>query len=234
MSIHGMMTTATSRANVISQRAASRMTDLITALEVLSIYAGILLYIWRWQFSYPRTWIVLLCGVVASHLLHRDTLERLGLTFHNLRAGSQVILPLATALCLPVFFYGLWSGRLIALPPTRRVLTSFAAYSLWCLFQQYVMQSYFHNRLMSLLPNRHTSSLLVAVMFGAAHIPNPILMIATTGGGFILAEVFARHRSILPLALAQAVGGFMIAALSPASLIHNMRVGPGYFFFGLR
>jgi membrane protease YdiL (CAAX protease family) len=86
---------------------------------------------------------------------------------------------------------------------------------------------------MSLLRNRHLISTMVALMFGAAHIPNPILMIATTAGGFLLAEVFARHRNIWPLALTQTVGGFLIAALSPASLIHNMRVGPGYFFFGL-
>jgi membrane protease YdiL (CAAX protease family) len=87
---------------------------------------------------------------------------------------------------------------------------------------------------MRLASNHHVSCLFVALMFGAAHIPNPILMVATTLGGFILAEVFARHRNVYPLALAQTVGGFLIAALSPTSLIHNMRVGPGYFLFGLR
>jgi membrane protease YdiL (CAAX protease family) len=71
-------------------------------------------------------------------------------------------------------------------------------------------------------------------MFGSAHIPNPILMTATTLAGFIFAEIFARHRNIWPLALVQALGGFLLAAVSPVSLMHNMRVGPGYFFFGLR
>ena len=110
----------------------------------------------------------------------------------------------------------------------------FLAYGSWCLAQQYLAQSYFHHRLMSLIRNRHLSSLLVAVMFGSAHIPNPILMAATTIGGFIFAETFARYRNIWPLALAQAVGGLLVAALTPAALIHNMRVGPGYFFWGLR
>ena len=91
----------------------------------------------------------------------------------------------------------------------------------------------FHHRLESLSPNGHLNSALVALIFGAAHIPKPILMVATTLSGFLLAETFARHRSIFPLAQAQAVGSFLIAALSPASLIHNMRVGPGYFFVGL-
>jgi membrane protease YdiL (CAAX protease family) len=87
---------------------------------------------------------------------------------------------------------------------------------------------------MKAVRNRHLSSLLVGILFGSAHIPNPILMVATTVAGFVFAEVFARHRNIWPIALAQAVGGLLIAAVSPASLIHNMRVGPGYLFFGLR
>jgi membrane protease YdiL (CAAX protease family) len=96
------------------------------------------------------------------------------------------------------------------------------------------MQSYFHHRLTSVIENRHLTSLLVAIMFGGTHIPNPILIVATSVGGFMLAEIFARHRNIWPLALAQTVGGILIAVVSPASLIHNMRVGPGYFFYGIR
>jgi membrane protease YdiL (CAAX protease family) len=71
-------------------------------------------------------------------------------------------------------------------------------------------------------------------MFGAAHIPNLILMIATLVAGFVFAEVFARHRNIWPLALAQAVGGFLLAAVAPDALIHHMRIGPGYFFYRIR
>ena len=96
------------------------------------------------------------------------------------------------------------------------------------------MQSYFHHRLMSLIDNHHLNALLVAIMFGGTHLPNPILIVATTVGGFMLAEIFAHHRNIWPLALAQWVGGLLIAAVSPQSLIHNMRVGPGYFLYGIR
>ena len=220
-----------------SASGASSQTTLIRlgiALEVSTVYAGILLYIWRWQFTYPRAWMALLALVLASHVAHRDSLHDLGLTLLELRASAQAALPLATALFVPVAIYGLASGKLLPLAPGVKTIASFAGYGLWCVFQQYLTQSYFHNRLMRLTSSRHVSSLCVALMFGAAHIPNPILMVATTLGGFILAEVFARHRNIYPLALAQTVGGFLIAAISPASLIHNMRVGPGYFFFGLQ
>jgi hypothetical protein len=231
MKIHLMSTTA-SQSVVDSSRTAWRR--LATALEVLFVYAGILLYIWRWQFTYPHAWMALLAFVLASHFVHRDSVEQLGLTLRGLRSSAQTILPLAVALFVPGVMYGFASGKLLPTAPGTRTLVSFAGYGLWSLFQQYLTQSYFHNRLLRLVQDRHVSSLLVALMFGGAHIPNPILMIATTFGGFILAEVFARSRNIYPLALAHTVGGFLIAALSPAALIHNMRVGPGYFFFELR
>ena len=87
---------------------------------------------------------------------------------------------------------------------------------------------------MLVIRNRHVSSALVGIMFSATHIPNLILMVATLVAGFVFAEVFARHRNIWPLALAQAVGGLLLAAVSPDALIHHMRVGPGYFFYGIR
>jgi len=227
-----LMSTAASQSVVASNHAA--WVRLAAALEVLLVYAGILLYIWRWQFTFPRAWVALLAFVLASHAAHRDSLQQLGLTLGGLRSSAQTILPLAVALFLPIAIYGLGSGKLLLAVPSTRTLISFAGYGLWSLFQQYLTQSYFHNRLMHFIDNRHLSSLVVALMFGGAHIPNPILMVATTVGSFILAEVFARHRNIYPLALAHTVGGFLIAALSPAALIHNMRVGPGYFFFGLQ
>jgi len=34
------------------------------------------------------------------------------------------------------------------------------------------------------------------------------------------------------MALAQALGGLLLAAVAPDSLMHNLRVGPGYFSSG--
>jgi hypothetical protein len=226
------MSTAVSQSAVVSSHMAWKR--LFTALEVLFVYAGILLYIWRWRFTYPRAWMALLAFVLASHAAHHDSLQQLGLTLRDLGTSAQTILPLAVTLFVPAVLCGFASEKLLPMIPGSRALVSSAGYGLWSLFQQYLTQSYFHNRLLSLIRNRHVSSLLVALMFGGAHIPNPILTIATTFGGFVLAEVFARSRNIYPLALAHTVGGFLIAVLSPAALIHNMRVGPGYFFFGLR
>lgn len=205
-----------------------------TAIEVLALYAGVLLFIWRWQTTHPRAWIPLLAVVLLSHFVHRDKPRELGLTLSELRSSAAVVLPLMVLFFAPMLAYGFLRHALSFAPVSRRALEYFAGYGSWCVIQQYLTQSYFHNRLMSIIRSRHLSSAVVAVMFGSAHIPNPILMPVTTLAGFIFSEIFARHRNIWPLALAQTVGGLLVAAISPASLIHNMRVGPGYFFYGLR
>jgi Type II CAAX prenyl endopeptidase Rce1-like len=228
------MATVAPAAETLAEVSARDLKHWLTAAEILAFYGCILADIWRWQYSHPLVWVVFLAALVASHWVHGDSLRDLGLTGFQLRASAETVLPIMTALYAAAAIFGFASGRFKWVLPNRAALVYFLAYGSWCLAQQYLAQSYFHHRLMTIIRNRHLSSLLVAVMFGSAHIPNPILMIATTIAGFIFAETFARHRNIWPLALAQAVGGFLMAALTPAALIHNMRVGPGYFFWGLR
>ena len=205
-----------------------------SAVEAMLVYAAVITYIWRWQHTYPHSWMAIWGFILVSHFLHHDTLRSLGLSLAGMRANAQLVLPIALALYIPLLLFGLVRHTLTIVELNGHALSSLLGYGAWCAFQQYLAQSYFHNRLMEAVRSRHLSSVLVGIIFGSAHIPNPILMVATTIAGYIFAEIFARHRNIWPLALAQAVGGLLLAAVSPASLMHNMRVGPGYLFYGLR
>jgi len=228
------MSTLTSVAEIKPTSFSPSWWPAYSAAEALLVYAGIMAYIWRWQRSAPHAWVAIWGVILFSHVLHRDTLKSLGLSFAETRANAQLVLPIALAFYIPLLGYGVARHALTWVPLSERAVASFLGYGVWCAFQQYLAQSYFHNRLMEAVRNRHLSSLLVGIIFGSAHIPNPILMVATTVAGFVFAEIFARHRNIWPLALAQVVGGLLLAAVSPASIMHNMRVGPGYLFFGLR
>jgi len=207
---------------------------LVAGLEVTAVFAGILLYIWRWQRTLPHVWLALLAVILVSHAVRRETLRDLGLAGTGLRPSAQFILPLALLAYIPLLLYGAIGHRLGLLRPGWSSLLLLLGYGMWCVVQQYLAQSYFHNRLMVAIRNRHLSSALVAIMFSATHIPNPILTVATLVAGFAFAEAFARYRNLYALALAQAVGGLLLAAISPESLIHHMRVGPSYLFFGIR
>jgi hypothetical protein len=228
------MSTSIQEIGALSPATREELKRLLTGLEAAAVFACALLDIWRWQHSHPHLWIAFLPVFAASHILHRDTIADLGLGKMNLGANARLSLPIMLAFYIPMVLYGLASGRFHLLWPTPAAGLYFLSYGSWCVCQQYLTQSYFHNRLMRAIRNRHLSSAVTAVMFGAAHIPNPVLMVATTVAGFIFSEVFARYRNIWPLALAQTVGGFLIAGLVPAWLIHNMRVGPGYFFWRIR
>jgi Type II CAAX prenyl endopeptidase Rce1-like len=229
-----LVATLSSATEMNQARAISRYKDWATACEVVLVFACILLYIWRWQATHPLVWIPLLSFIIFSQILHHDSPRAVGLTLAELRPSAQVILPLAAAIYVPVLIFALTTHRLAPAWPGENVLGKFAGYGIWCCFQQYLVQCYFHRRLMSMIRTPHLSSLLAAAMFGAAHIPNTVLIAVTSAGGFILAEVYKRYPNIWPLALAQAVGGLLIAALLPGSIIHNMRVGPGYYTYGLR
>ena len=228
------MGTVTSTREFESQSASHPGLAIYSATEAMLVYAGIVTYIWSWHRTYPHSWMVLWGIILVSHFLHRDTFRSLGLSLAGMRANAQLVLLIALAFYVPLLIYGFARHTLALMEVNGHVVESLLGYGAWCAFQQYLAQSYFNNRLMVAVRSRHLSSLLVGLIFGSAHIPNPILMVATTVTGFVFAEIFARHRNIWPLALAQAVGGLLLAAVSPASLMHNMRVGPGYLFYGLR
>ena len=234
MSSGSSVSTITSVGGFKSTSLSHSWLPVFSALEALLVYALILTYIWRWQHTLPHIWIALWGIILISQFLHRDTLRSLGLSLAGMRSSAQLVLPIALAFYVPFLAYGFARHALTLVPVNGHALESLLGYGAWCAFQQYLAQSYFHNRLMGAVHSRHLSSFLVGIIFGSAHIPNPILMIATTVAGFVFAEIFARHRNIWPIALAQAVGGLLLAAVSPASLMHNMRVGPGYLFYGLR
>ena len=56
-------------------------------LELGMIYSFVQIYIWRWQYTRPKTvWLILLL-LLASLLSHRDTLRDLGFRIDSDRGG---------------------------------------------------------------------------------------------------------------------------------------------------
>jgi len=205
----------------------------ITASEVLAVYAATLLYIWRWQQAHPFLWLPMLAAVLLSQWFYGDTLQGMGLTGREFRPGFRASLPVLAIVVVAGVSYGLWVHDSASRLASPRAWLMFGGYLVWCSFQQYLTQSYFHRRLMRVMRSPHLRSFAIGLLFAGAHIPNPVLMAATFAGGFVFAEIFTRHPNIWPLAFVQAVAGFLIGALSPPWIIHSMRVGPGYFLFHL-
>ncbi len=97
----------------------SRRVAVGTAIEVALILAAILTYIWKWQHSHPRVWIVVLALIFITHFLHHDTLSGLGLGLIGLRSSAEWLLPIAVFLYIPLLIFGIAHYELALLRPRR-------------------------------------------------------------------------------------------------------------------
>jgi hypothetical protein len=108
---------------------------------------------------------------------------------------------------------------------------AFGGYAVWSLMQQFLLQGYFLLRLVRLMPNSIWAAFTAATVFALAHLPNPILTPATLFWGLAACLVFLKWRNVYTLAMAHAIFGICVAITIPAQVLHNMRVGRGYFTY---
>jgi hypothetical protein len=205
------------------------MIVLAAAGEVLFVFAGVVAYIWRLQFTFPDFALILLIFIVATFFLHRDRLQDLGLGSRGLLAGTK-------AVAMPTVMIGgvlAVAAVLRGAPPlglfTAEKLVSVGKYFSWCLLQQFVLQSFFANRLILILKDERRAAWANGVIFATVHIPNPVLVPVTLLGGYLLTRIFLSTRNLVPLAMAQAIVGSLLAVAVPGSWHHGLRVGPGYY-----
>ena len=201
----------------------------LAIVDLVGLPLLIALYIWRLQFTTPRTWIVFLAWLAASFVLHRDTPKTLGWRADNLGRATRNATVALGALAVVLLAIGFVLGAPRQLPPHFASWGHFWSYFAFCLLQQVALNSLLNNRLMELVPERWLSSLLAGVIFAALHWPNPVLVPATLIGGIMFAALFARERNIIPLAVVQAILGTMLWWAFPLAWHHRLRVGPGYY-----
>jgi len=208
----------------------ARHSKLLVAAELLIIYVALLLYIWKFQFRYPFSAAYILVFILLTILVHHDSGATLGTTHLMFWPAIRAIL-LPTLLLLGAqVVVGALLGTLHLPSLDSAGLHRLGRYFAWCLFQQFGLQSFFNNRLIFLVVNRRLSSFLIAILFASFHWPNPVLLPLTFVGGYFMADVFARHRNIIPLAAAQALLGSAVPSCFSRALHHNLRVGPGYYW----
>jgi len=201
----------------------------LALFDAVGIAVFVPVFIWRLQSSAPRSWVVFPIWIAASFLAHGDTPKTLGWRADNLGPATRQALLVFTFFASLLLGIGLALRTLQQLPSHFFSLHRFWLYFSFCLLQQVALQSFLNNRLLALLPNRWSSSLLAGVIFSICHWPNPVLVPATFVGGTALAWLFARHRNVLPLALGQALLGTLLWMCFPIEWHHRMRVGPGYY-----
>lgn len=118
--------------------------------------------------------------------------------------------------------FGKWRGG-------QSVLGVPALGVLWGLMQQYVLQSFINRRAQVIWGAGGRSIVLVGLLFGALHLPNPALTIITLVGGIIWAWVYQRAPNLFALALSHSVMTWVVVSTVPSAWLHGLRVGYKYF-----
>jgi hypothetical protein len=93
-----------------------------------------------------------------------------------------------------------------------------AGYVMWTIYQQFLLQDYFMDRLLR----------LVSKPSAAVTLAGTLLTAATLVWGIASCALFRRYRNLWMLGLAQGVLGLCFAVCVPDGLHHHLRVGLGY------
>ena len=65
--------------------------------------------------------------------------------------------------------------------------------------------------------------------FALVHLPNPLLVSITFVAGLVSCTLYRRVPNVLVLGVAHAAISLVLFFALPASITHNLRVGPSYF-----
>jgi membrane protease YdiL (CAAX protease family) len=201
--------------------------DPYAPVEVGLVFLSIMVAVWT-QPGRFNAGVILLSALCTLWLTARGrySVRELGLTQPGSGAVSTVVSGVVLVIVLVAVGWTMKSlGPAHAIPWNRAW-----QYALWALVQEFILQSFFFVRLESLLGGRR-AVWAAALLFGATHIPSPLLTLLSFGGGLLFCEMFRRYRNILPLGLVHAALGLTIAATLPDSWLHHMRVGVGYLSY---
>jgi membrane protease YdiL (CAAX protease family) len=190
-------------------------------------YGLILLVIWT-----PNPWQRLLYWGAAAFIIavswrSFDGWPAMGLRRTNLLRSLWIVglglLGAAVAILI--------ASRLGTLRPWHgpiELVRRFWGYAIWAFLQQFLLQAFFLQRILRLVSGKMLAILIAAGIFSFAHLPSPILTVATLVFGLAACFLFLRYRNLYPLAITHAILGICIAICFPGPVTHNMRVGLGY------
>lgn len=192
-----------------------------TAIETAGVYAAMVLYIW-WGAEHARVLIAVpIVSIVTSESIRGETPRALGIRLTNLWRCTRAFGPGLLVLSVVALALGWALGTIHTTRPADAL-----RYVLWGLGQQYALNGYFVNRLLTCTRHPRIAAALAAACFALVHAPNAFLMGTTLVGGYVAARVYLTYRNVFFLGAAHGLVGTLIAVVVPASVSNRMVVGP--------
>jgi hypothetical protein len=198
-------------------------------LEPAAVFTMIMLYIW-WLRRGHQSWapFAIFALILLSHHLHDESAEDLGFRATNFRACFKAFLPALTFFSMLALAAGMLLHTLRILDMERAII-GFLSYCTWGLFQQYLLNAFFVNRMLPISSSPHQAALLGAACFAGAHTPNWFLMAVGMLTGYCCGRIWIQYRNLYFLGIAHGAIGSMLYLVVPDTISHHLVVGPGWF-----
>jgi len=190
-----------------------------------AIVACVLAYVWIIEPTVSRNAVIVPAAVVVV------------LTgWHDLRHGEwgftrSAFLPgvwraLAVTFLAVLLIVG--AGAAIGTLHDRRdFLGSLAPLVVWGGAQQWVLQTVVLREAQR-ISSRPNGIVIAAVLFGAVHLPNPLLTPLTAVAAVVWCRLYDRHPNILPLAFSHGLGTLALRYAFDETITGRLRIGAAY------
>jgi hypothetical protein len=199
-------------------------------IELAICFGLIQLVMWTPRSTQRFLFWIAFAWIVATTVVRRPDAGTLGLGIPSLRSFLWIVSG------------GIFSaGVLVSVALALRTLhplkgaeplgLHLAGYLLWAFEQQFILQDYFLLRLLRILPDESGAVIAAAVLFSAAHLPNPVLLVATFAFGLVACTLFLRLRNLYALGFVHGILGLCLAISMPDAITHHMTVGLGYLHY---
>lgn len=211
----------------------------LASWEIASVVSSILIAEWILSAVIGRSKAIVAIPIglafvliIGSHRLRGETLRDLGFRIDNFfRAAKLLVVPMVVTALLCLLAGWLFGGEINFLRwhTGRPIVTQLVLGFGWGLVQQYVLQGFINRRAQIIWGQNWLSVLLVALIFGGLHLPNPWLSFVTFAGGAIWAAVYQRAPNLYALAVSHSLMTWVLVSTLPATALNHLRIGFKYF-----
>ena len=218
----------------MTSRASKLESDYLAVWEIVSVVSSFLIAEWVVLAFVGSSKLILavpialaLALMLISHRERGETIRDIGFRLDNfLSAARSLLLPTVGAVLVIGAVAWVLNQSLISAPWRNR----FLLLPVWALVQQYALNGFINRRAQLVMGKGWQSVLVVALIFGLLHLPNPLLSLLTFVGGLIWAFVYQRHANLFALALSHSIISITLALAVSSKWLDSLRVG--FKFFG--